>query len=195
MPEIHCIEIEWEGEEVRGKRPGVKPRPRPRPVPVPRPPRPRPRPTPVPVPPPPAPIPVPPPVPTPTDVDPAAVLAVINRERVARGLGQLKASPELNRAAHDHTSDMARHNFMDHTGSDGSTLATRLRAAGYPYAWAGEIIAAGYPDEEAVVRGWINSPAHYAIMFSDKYTEFGAGGIARFWTVDFGSRRVTYDLL
>jgi len=158
-------------------------------------PRPRPRPHPVPVP---LPLVVPTPAPVPPQAskspDMGAVVAIINRERTVRGMGTLSVHPALMNAAKQHSDDMSAHQKMDHQGSDGSNPVDRMAANGYTNAWTGEIIAFGTGlSEEDVVRLWINSPPHYAIMFNPIYTDVGAGeaGLspqAGYWTVDFGHR-------
>ncbi|MFX5777110.1 CAP domain-containing protein, partial [Acinetobacter baumannii] len=41
------------------------------------------------------------------------------------------APASLERAAQEHSEDMARHDYMDHTGRDGSTPAQRVTRSGY----------------------------------------------------------------
>lgn len=145
-------------------------------------------------------VPAPTPSPTPTpsgDVSvEAELLALINAERTSRGLPPLVQASELTQAARRHSQDMANNNFFSHTGSDGSTAGERISDAGYNWWTYGEIIAAGYPDAESAVAGWMNSPGHRAIILSEAYTEFGAGyatnpssNYTRYYTVDFGTRR------
>lgn len=136
----------------------------------------------------PRPVPFPPPVPSTARLD--AIRAIINRERGSRGLASLVANASLELASQRHSDDMNAHRMLTHTGSDGSKLAARLTGVGYSYRAAGEIIAAtpqGYA-EEAVVRLWIDSPPHNAIMFSPAYADFGGGEAGGYWTVDFGAR-------
>ncbi|MEM7654265.1 MAG: CAP domain-containing protein, partial [Pseudomonadota bacterium] len=59
-------------------------------------------------------------------------LALINATRVRNGLATLSYDPILNVAAEIHAADMARVDFMDHTGSDRSSPADRAARAGYP---------------------------------------------------------------
>jgi uncharacterized protein YkwD len=44
----------------------------------------------------------------------------INHERVGAGLMPLARAPELDMAAQAHSADMVVHNYLDHTGWDGS---------------------------------------------------------------------------
>ena len=80
-----------------------------------------------------------------TSVDPAvdALLAAHNRERKQEQLGPLKLSPKLCESAAIHARDMAKHQKLDHNGSDGSTVADRVKRMGYIYVRVGENIANG----------------------------------------------------
>jgi hypothetical protein len=48
----------------------------------------------------------------------------------------------------------------------------RIRAAGYSYSKAGEVIGRGYQDAASVVSGWRNSAPHDAII-TDTYVDIG----------------------
>jgi hypothetical protein len=67
--------------------------------------------------------------------------------------------------------------------------------AGYPAfaTWTGEDLAAGFTSTADVLNGWINSPAHYAVLVNPHYQAIGVGrGYATgsaygwYWTADFG---------
>jgi uncharacterized protein YkwD len=125
----------------------------------------------------------------------AEVLRRVNAERAAAGLKPLARAPELDLAALRHTEDMARGNFLGHTGSDGSDPVARLRAAGYvPLAW-GENVAAGFTSAESVVAAWMKSPGHRANILGNRFTEIGIAVLYRpgtrygtFWAQVFGAR-------
>lgn len=85
----------------------------------------------------------------------------------------LKAAPLLDRAALKHAKDMVRHSLFEHQGSDGSTPAQRVSAAGYRWRTVAENIAAGARDAKTVVQGWIDSPGHCANLMGAQYTEMG----------------------
>jgi len=100
----------------------------------------------------------------------------------------------LDQAALGHSTSMADNDFHEHVSPvDGSDPGDRLMAVGYsPQAW-GENIAAGYPDEQAVVDAWLTSPGHCSNIMSGSFTELGAAyaenpastyGI--YWTQKFG---------
>ncbi|HEY5809090.1 MAG TPA: CAP domain-containing protein [Povalibacter sp.] len=108
----------------------------------------------------------------------------------------LALSAQLSRAALLHAQDMAQHNFFEHEGSDGSTVAVRATRAGYEWRSVGENIAAGSTTAESVVKGWLESPGHCANIMAPAFAEMGIAyatddkskaGI--YWSQVFGSRR------
>jgi uncharacterized protein YkwD len=94
---------------------------------------------------------------------------------------------------------MACNDFFSHTGSDGSTLSSRLLAAGYNFSWAAENIAASSSasfSAQSVVNMWMNSPGHRQNMLSENAVHIGvgfsyvgdgdAGDLDAYYTADFG---------
>jgi uncharacterized protein YkwD len=123
------------------------------------------------------------------------VLQLINEERARNGLGPLVATETLDAAAAWLAADLSTIDGLDHTDTQGRDLRDRLNAFDYPSnSTIRENIAAGYATPESVVKGWINSPGHYANILAD---EAEAAGIALyeapgttyryFWVIDFGS--------
>ncbi len=89
------------------------------------------------------------------DSEEQAFLGLINIYRAQNGVAPLAASPALTKAARRHVADMATNNFIDHIGSDGSTLGTRATDAGYPaLASVGENLAADFETANSVIFGW-----------------------------------------
>ncbi len=86
-----------------------------------------------------APRPVAPP-PAPSGSGVAYALSQINAARAARGFAPLVLDGAVGAVANAHAWDMLRYNYFSHTGRDGSTIRTRLSAAGIPYTHAGENI-------------------------------------------------------
>jgi uncharacterized protein YkwD len=131
-------------------------------------------------------------------------IATINKARsVSRTCGTtnypattpLTWNSKLATAADGHSTDMATNNFLSHTGSNGSTLADRITAAGYPYRSAGENIAGGYSTIDAVFTGWLNSAEHCANIMSPDFKEYAVSCAANessqyktYWTQTFGSQ-------
>jgi uncharacterized protein YkwD len=119
-----------------------------------------------------------------------ALLAAHNRERQKDGRGPLVLSDKLSAAAAVHAKDMAAHRKLDHTGSDSSTAADRIKRQGYVYIDIGENIADGQESVAEVMNTWMTSPPHRENVLGN-FTEMGTArvegerGVA-YWCVDFG---------
>ena len=166
--------------------------PSPTPPPPPPPTAPPPADTPVPPPPPPPPAPTSTPVPPPAPRDgrlnagsgyydygfEAEVLALVNQQRSQRGLGPLSIEPRLEQAAKGYAKVLADFDWFSHTGPDGSTLVSRVEAAGFPFTvQVGEVLAwgsNGWPPDD-IVQAWMDSPSHYEQIMGAVYTRAGVG--------------------
>jgi uncharacterized protein YkwD len=105
----------------------------------------------------------------------AEVLALINKERAKGGCGPLKLNAQLTAAAKGHAEAMGKQNFFSHTGKNGSTLRSRLAAAGYRGGAVAENIAAGGATPEKAVAQWMASSGHRKNILTCKYSETGIG--------------------
>jgi uncharacterized protein YkwD len=108
----------------------------------------------------------------------------------------VKLSEQLNRAALAHSEDMAKYNYFDHGGHDGTTPAQRVSATGYRWLTTGENIASGMTEVSDAVAGWIASPGHCANLMNPKFTQMGLGYAASetseagvYWTQVFAVPR------
>jgi uncharacterized protein YkwD len=105
----------------------------------------------------------------------------------------LNVSGKLSDAASDHAHDMARKNFFEHRGSDGSQPKDRVLRAGYRSRLTGENIAYGPESAEEVVSGWLASPGHCANIMESRFQDIGVGlAIGRdrrqiYWVQNFGA--------
>ncbi|MFI2345797.1 CAP domain-containing protein [Streptomyces sp. NPDC019443] len=123
----------------------------------------------------------------------AQVLSLVNKERASAGCSPLTSNAKLTEAADDYSDVMARSGVMSHTGPDGSTMSSRVDAAGYLWSTLGENIARGQSDAAAVMDAWMNSPGHRANILNCSFKEigigvhFGDGG--PWWTQNFGASR------
>ncbi len=127
------------------------------------------------------------------------VVRLVNRIRTHHGLRKLRASRTLAHAASDHTGDMLRADYLSHDSKDGTPMATRVRR--YTGArWVGENIAVTSRRRgvaRRVVRMWMASPSHRAVLLSPKSRRIGVGrergrlGGAAYsvFTVDLASSR------
>lgn len=121
------------------------------------------------------------------------MVAAVNRERAAAGVGAVSMCASLQRAAQAHSTDQAQRSTMSHTGGDGSTLSVRADRAGYA-GWRrlAENVAAGQPDVASVVGAWMRSPGHRANLLDGRLAHIGVGRVADtsgrlYWTQNFGT--------
>lgn len=137
----------------------------------------------------------------------ATALARINQLRAAgadcRSEGTfapaaaLTWSAALTQSAEVQSQDMVANNFFSHTGSNGSTLSSRVDATGYTWSSLGENIAAGYPTVDAVMTGWMASDGHCANLMNANFNQVGlvcvpgtaADTYNTYWTMDLAKSR------
>jgi uncharacterized protein YkwD len=125
---------------------------------------------------------------------PGEIANLINQARGQAGLPALTIDSQLTAAAQGHSIDMACFSLLSHSGSDGSTPAQRVAAAGYSGAYRQEIIyAGGYPQD--AYNWWMNDQIHHDAILDSSATEMGVGyayvsdsAYGGYFTVDFGSR-------
>ncbi len=134
---------------------------------------------------------------TPTlDAEEQAALKLINDYRAQNGLGPLRVSIALTRAADWLSADMAGRNYFSHTDSQGRDPFQRMTAFGYNYnnSYRGENIAAGYGDAARTFNLWRTSAGHNAAMLNANFKVIGISRVYGasstykwYWTTDFGS--------
>jgi uncharacterized protein YkwD len=108
----------------------------------------------------------------------------------------LRLSARLLPIAAAHAADMARHDYFDHAGRDGSHVEERASSGGYRWRAIGENIAAGHTQAEAAMRDWLASHEHCANLMSPDYTEMAtafavnlSSSAGIYWVQVFGSAR------
>ena len=102
------------------------------------------------------------------------VLALINAVRTNNGLPAYQVNVQLNTAARVLTSDMACNDFVDHTGSDGSSWNDRIAAQGYAHVDAAENIYYGFAGvPEKAFNWWMDSSIHRGNILNSELTEIG----------------------
>ncbi|MFI5155211.1 MAG: CAP domain-containing protein [Chitinophagales bacterium] len=131
-------------------------------------------------------------------LNPALLLQLVNDVRqvgctcgstVMPAVPALAWNSILASAADTHSIDMNTNSFLSHTGSDGSSPADRITAAGYVWqSWA-ENIASGYTSEQAVMNGWLGSEPHCKNIMSPNIKELGVAREGNYWTQDFGTHQ------
>ena len=85
--------------------------------------------------------------------------------------------------------ELARRQRLDHIGSAGTSLRTRLREAGYVMRVAGENLAGGPETLDEALAQWLASPAHCENLMAADFQEFGlacvagGGALQRYWVL------------
>ena len=120
----------------------------------------------------------------------AEVITLVNARRAEAGCGAVRYDARLRAAARAHSADMATHEQLSHTGSDGSSPWERAERAGYPDAMS-ENVAMGYRTPSEVVAAWMRSKGHRDNILNCEAKAVGVG-LARdadgtpYWTQLFG---------
>jgi uncharacterized protein YkwD len=129
-----------------------------------------------------------------------AIVRAINRQRSKHGLAKLRSSRRLARAADFHSWEMLDANYFAHESRDGGPFDRRVRRFADHRA-LGETLAmlggCGRKAARKVVRMWMNSPGHRAILLAGSFRRVGigkrkgdlGGSRACVVTADFGSRK------
>ena len=129
--------------------------------------------------------------------DSAAVLSRINALRVQSGLLPFAVSSQLTTSAARLAADMAKTGNVSHTGSDGSTTDSRIRASGFGYwrdfgLWSENIYGGQTATVDEAWDFWTGSQAHRANLLSTRYREVGVAvstsALGTFFVIDFGSQ-------
>ena len=123
------------------------------------------------------------------DATVASPLSLINAERSAVGLTKLKYNKRLEKAATAHSKDMARFDFISHTGSNGSDLRKRLRRAGYKFCYGAENLALGTKSWSDTVNAWMTSPKHEANILDYRASSVGVAQVGeKYWVMVVGKK-------
>ncbi len=120
------------------------------------------------------------------------VVRALNAARRLHGLAPLRLVENLSRVAHLHSRDLAEHNLLSHSGSDGTTFDTRIRRA-VAARTVGETVIelGGRCTGRAIVRTWLRSPPHRVDVLAPGFGRVGVGRAsirgASIITADFAS--------
>jgi uncharacterized protein YkwD len=124
----------------------------------------------------------------------ARVIALVNHERLTRGLPPLQEDPILRMAAQSYAEILTADSCFGHTCGPVPDFTARDARVGYtPWSWLGENVAAGQPTAETVVAAWMASPLHRENILRPEFTELGIGvaygGMhGTYWAQEFGAR-------
>ncbi len=104
------------------------------------------------------------------------IVKLTNELRGNVGLSSLIKTKKLYASSQLKADDMATFAYFSHTNPNNHGLAYFLSQAGYTsYITAGENLAIGFSDAETLMKGWIQSPTHYANLVDPDYEELGVG--------------------
>ena len=129
-----------------------------------------------------------------------AIVRAINHQRAKHGLAALRTSRRLARAADFHSWEMLDADYFAHESRDGGPFDQRVRRYAN-HRSVGETLAmvggCGRGSARRVVRMWMNSSGHRAVLLSSAYRKVGigkragnlGGNRACVVTADFGSRK------
>jgi uncharacterized protein YkwD len=101
---------------------------------------------------------------------------LLNRERTAQGIPELRWDDALFKAARRHALLMLNLNMVEHQLPGESTLEERLTAAGARFTLIEENIAVG-KDSSTIHAGWMNSPGHRRSILEPRVTAVGIAAV------------------
>lgn len=99
----------------------------------------------------------------------------VNAERAKVGVKPLAIDPALNVTAQIKADDMHRTGLLAHKDADGKSGNSYITDAGIKCYWQSENLSWKNHDINAIMRWWIDSPAHYNAMISPEYDTTGFG--------------------
>jgi hypothetical protein len=99
-----------------------------------------------------------------------------NQERKAVQVPLLVRNVDLDRAAALKLDDMVAQGYFAHESPSGDHSWDFIRRAGYAYQAAGENLARGFSDPEAMVVAWMHSASHRANLLNPGYAHVGIAG-------------------
>jgi uncharacterized protein YkwD len=107
-----------------------------------------------------------------------------NAERRRHGLRRLKLSRDLKRAGRRHARDMVRRNYFGHVSHGGRTVVDRVASTRYGDRTGFKVQENLYwwntgSSASAVLRAWMDSPAHRANVLNGGWRTFGVGVVMR----------------
>lgn len=115
--------------------------------------------------------------------------AAVNGIRAQEGAPAITRSRVLDGVAKAHANDMAANKFFSHTGSNGSTVATRVKGAGYKWCTVSENVGQGYRTQASAIEAWRKSQGHYRNMVNRKSRQFGLAQAGEYWVMVLAAKR------
>ncbi|MDR0315238.1 MAG: SafA/ExsA family spore coat assembly protein [Oscillospiraceae bacterium] len=117
------------------------------------------------------------------------VFNLVNKERRAAGLNELKYNWQVARVARFKSEDMRDNKYFSHESPVYGTPFNMLKSFNISYRAAGENIAKGQKTAQAVMDAWMGSPGHRTNILNANFTEIGVGYVegtgGPYWTQIF----------
>ncbi|MGN6186369.1 MAG: CAP domain-containing protein [Thermoanaerobaculia bacterium] len=107
------------------------------------------------------------------EITPESIVAGMNVERAANGVGPLKLDTRLVKAAEDRMRDMEEGGWWSHESPEGRSPFVWLAVRAYDFEYAGENLATGFETSRVLMTSWMESPGHRANILNANYDECG----------------------
>lgn len=101
------------------------------------------------------------------------IIDLTNEVRNETDLGVLTENKKLTNAAYAKLTHMFQNNYWDHKGPDGTEAWVFIEENGYEYSCAGENLAKGFTNANAVFNAWMKSPTHRANILEERHRDLG----------------------
>ncbi|MCX6811922.1 MAG: CvpA family protein [Candidatus Berkelbacteria bacterium] len=108
------------------------------------------------------------------DLSENEMLSLINQERRARDISEVKMDDHLRDLAREHSKDMFERGYFSHYTPEGLSPFDRLRNAGIIYVYAGENLALA-PDVSKAEQGLMDSEGHRENILNPNFNKVGIG--------------------
>lgn len=115
----------------------------------------------------------------------AQVVNLVNQERAKAGLKSLKSDTKLTSVAVAKAKDMYNNHYFDHNSPTYGSPFDMMKQFGVSYSYAGENIAQGQQNPQAVMNAWMNSSGHRANILNANYTSIGVAYYNGEWVQEF----------
>lgn len=103
------------------------------------------------------------------------IVELTNNTRNILGKPELQINTSLMNAAQAKAEHMVKNRYFAHFAKDGTSPWDFMSKTSYDYSVAGENLAITNENDDAVIKGWLQSPTHRENMLSTKYQHIGIG--------------------
>ncbi len=104
------------------------------------------------------------------------MIAMVNKERVSRGLSTLSFDGNLTSVGREHCTDMLQRGYFSHYTPEGLSPFDRMAQVSISFTYAGENLAFS-PSVELAMQGLMQSLGHRANILSQNFGKIGIGVI------------------